>query len=84
MTRRTQAETKVRLLVLDESQRAERACKGHLDDLLRKHLRGFGELNFAPCDIARAVANTRRLMRGVRNDRASGFTSTAGLCEEAL
>lgn len=67
-----------------------------LDDLIdtnRRYLsaletggytKGAGELHFAPCDLARAIANTRRLERGARNLRFSEYTSVAGLCAEVV
>ena len=64
----------------DWDARVRRANKDHLADLARHHAPGCGELAFAPCDLATAVANTRRLMRGAREARFSQFTSTAGLC----
>jgi hypothetical protein len=65
----------------DESRPPIEANERHLRDLAREHAFGTGELNFEPCDIGKAVMNTRRLMRQV-GASASYLSSPAGLCAE--
>lgn len=66
----------------DQSRPPIEANERHLRDLAREHAYGTGELKFEPCDIGKAVMNTRRLMRQA-GASASYLSSPAGLCAES-